>query len=336
MEMDMKHPALRKSLIAVGAGIAAALGLFLASGLGAQDNLGHGRVSGQVVDAKKQPLAGVQIVAQSLTTLTTQLNTQTDKKGYFVVGGMGTGTWRFTASKSGYRAAVLDVDVRQLRSNPPVLLALEEIGAAVLEDGTAKDPGAALARANQLLVEEKYEEARTLLERYLSDHPDAYQVRLQIGMCWLKQGAADKAETELRLLLDNVLQKSGSYDKDPALSEAALAGLGEAAVVRGDLETGMKHFSQALEISPTNELLAYNVGEILFSNQKIDEAIQYYLLAVRLKKDWPKPYHKLGLAYLNKGDFPKALEYLRLFVGLDPQSPAANEARKIIDAIEKK
>ena len=97
----------------------------------------------------------------------------------------------------------------------------------------------------------------------------------------------------------------------------------------------MTFFRQALDISPSNELLAYNVAEILFANQRTDEAILYYLMAVRIRADWPKPYHKLGIAYLNKGDFPKALESLRKFVAMDPQSPAAAEARQTIAAVEK-
>ena len=105
--------------------------------------------------------------------------------------------------------------------------------------------------------------------------------------------------------------------------------------MRGDVESGMALFRQALDISRTNELLAYNVAEILFANQRVGEAIPYYLMAAQIKKDWPKPYHKLGLAYLNKGDFAKALEFLRQFVALDPASPAAAEARQTIAAVEK-
>lgn len=331
----MKRPAFQKSLMAVAAGIAAIAFAALPAGLNGQENLGRGRITGKVIDEKKQPVEGAIVLAQSLTALGTKLDARTDSKGGFVIGGMGTGPWRFTASLMGYQDAVQDVEIHQLRTNPLLVFILKDIAAADPEDDAHKEAGDTLAKGNQLLAAEKYTEARALLEKFLSDHPEAYQVRLQIGMCRLKEGELDRAEAELKGLLDTILAKSGSYDKEAALAIQALAGLGEAAVKRNDVETGMTYFRRALEISPTSELLAYNVAEILFSGQKTDEAIQYYLMAIQIKKDWPKPYNKLGIAYLNKGDFAKALEYLRKFVDLDPQSPAAAEARNIIAAVEK-
>lgn len=103
---------------------------------------------------------------------------------------------------------------------------------------------------------------------------------------------------------------------------------------RGDLETAQGLFRRALEISPEDPAAAYNVGEIFFSNQKIDDAIAYLELAVKIKSDWPKAYHRLGLVYLNKGDLPKALENLRKFLELDPQSPEAASVKAAIAAIE--
>jgi tetratricopeptide (TPR) repeat protein len=328
-------PGISRGLIAAGAGIAVVVMLALPARLGAQENLGRGRISGKVIDEKGRPVEGAQIVAQSLTALTTHLDTRTDSKGSFVIGGMGTGPWRFTASKSGYLDAAQDIDVHQLRANPPIVLVLKDIAAAVPEDDRQREAADVLNRGNQLLSAGRYAEAREQLDMFLSDHPKAYRVRLQIGLCWLKEGELDKAEDELKILLDTIMKESGSYDQDADLAAQALAGLGEAAVKRNDIETGMTYFRQALGISPTSEIAAFNVAEILFANQKTDEAIQYYLMAIQIKKDWPKPYNKLGMAYLNKGDYAKALEYLHQFVAMDPQSQAAAEARNIIAAIEK-
>ena len=325
----------RQSLAALAVGIVAVTLLALPGGSRAQENLGRGRVTGRAIDARKQPVQGAQIVAQSLTALATKLEARTDGHGGFVIGGLGTGPWRFTAVKGGYQDAVEDVEVHQLRPNPLLVLVLMDIAVAPPADETRKEAEDVLTLGNELLAAEKYAEAREQLASFLGAHPEAYQVRLQIGQCGLKLGDLDGAEANLRILLEKILEKSGSYDKENTLAAQALAGLGEAAVRRDDVGSGMEFFRQALALTPTNELLAYNVAEILFANRKTDEAIQYHLMAVEIRKDWPRPYHKLGMAYLNKGDFPKALEYLRKFVAMDPQSQAAAEARNVIAAVEK-
>jgi tetratricopeptide (TPR) repeat protein len=334
MEDSMKHHATRASGRALGAGIAAAL-LLMSFGLKAQEKLGgRGRLAGRVIDENKDPIADVQIVVQSVESQTSMVQTKTDGRGNFVAGGLRTGVWNITAQKEGFQGVSQQLEVRQLRANPPVVLMMRSIEAAIAQ-GAMMEAGDQLTRSNQLLEAGNYAEARELLEKFRGEHPEAYQVALQIGMCWLKLGELEKGEAELRKLLDLIIEKSGSYEKDPDRSMQALAGLGEAAVRRNDIETGMKYFRQALEISPTNEILAYNVAEIFFSHQKTDEAIQYYLLAIQIKKEWPKPYNKLGIAYLNQGNFAKALEYLRQFVALEPDGAAAAEARNIIAAVEK-
>ena len=86
---------------------------------------------------------------------------------------------------------------------------------------------------------------------------------------------------------------------------------------------------------PDDEAAAYNVGEILFSNQKTDEAIRYFELAAKIRKDWPKPYHKLGFVYLNKGDYAKSLENFKAFIALDPGNPEVPNVKNVMEAIEK-
>jgi tetratricopeptide (TPR) repeat protein len=127
----------------------------------------------------------------------------------------------------------------------------------------------------------------------------------------------------------------GDYKKDAASSVRALSGLGEIAVRKGDFETAKKNFSQALDVSPQDQVAAYNVGEIFFSNQQIDDAIKYLELATQIKKDWSKPYLRLGYVYLNKGDFTKSLESFNKFIELDPSSPDVPQVKNIIETIEK-
>jgi len=74
----------------------------------------------------------------------------------------------------------------------------------------------------------------------------------------------------------------------------------------------------------------------MFKAGKVDEAIKYYLLALQLNPKEEIYYLKLGYAYLNKGDIPPALEYLKKFLELSPDHPQAESVRKLINSLEKK
>ena len=315
--------------------VSALLLIFLASGspLAAQENLGRGRVTGIVVDEKGNPVEGALIVAESLQGKA-KLEGSSDKKGHFAIAGFGTGGWRITASKDGYVKSFVEMGVSQLKANPPLSLTLKKVTglAAFFQDKASTD---LFDKGNQLIEEGKYDEAIKVFEEFLAKYPEIYQTYLNIGSCYLKKGDLEKAALEFQLVLDKTLQMHGSYNRDVATSIRALSGLGEIALRKGDFESAQKYFTQALEVSPQDEVAAHNVGEIFFSNQKVDDAIKYFELAIQIKKDWSKPYYRLGIVYLNKGDFAKSLECLNKFIQMDPENPDVPQAKNMIEAIEK-
>ncbi len=310
----------------------AAVFFSLADGL-AQEQMGKGRINGSVVDEAGNPVEGALITVESLST-ETKLEGKSDSKGHFAVAGMGTGMWRITASKPGYASSYIQMNVRQLTTNPPITFTLKKMtGLAALK--TDEKSFALFEKGNTLLKEEQYDEALKVFEEFLSTYPEIYQVHLNIGTCYLKKDDLDKAAAEFLLVLDKALQTHGDYKKDPEATFRAFSGLGEIYLKKGDFQAAQKQFSQALEISPRDEVAAYNVGEVFFSNQQIDEAIRYFEMAIQIKKDWSKPYLKLGYVYLNKGDFTKSLEYFNAFLQMDPENPEAAQVKNVIAAIEK-
>jgi Tfp pilus assembly protein PilF len=299
----------------------------------AQESMGKGRVNGTVVDESGNPVEGSLIIAENLKT-TTKLEGQSDKKGHFAVAGMGTGMWRISASKAGYAASSVDMNVSQLSINPPITFTLKKMtGLAALKTDEASF--ALFDKGNALIKEERYDEALKLFDEFLVKYPELYQVHLNIGTCHLKKGDLDKAKAEFELVLEKALMAHGDYKKDPEATFRAFSGLGEIDLKKGDFGAAQEHFSRALEISPKDEVAAYNVGEVFFSNQQIDEAVKYFELAVQIKKDWSKPYLKLGYVYLNKGDFAKSLEYFNAFIQMDPENPEVAQVKNVIAAIEK-
>lgn len=298
-----------------------------------QEHMGKGRINGTVVDEKGQPLEGVLIVAESIN-YETKLQGYSDKKGHFAVAGMGTGEWRITATKEGYNSSYIDMNIRQLRRNPPICFTLKKIsgGAALMADEELHE---AFDKGNLLINEGKYDEALEFFEELLEKYPEIYQVHLNIGTCYLNKGDLEKAEAEFELVLDRTMENFGDYKKDPQASLRAFTGLGEIYIRKEDYETAQKYFAHALEISPQDEVAAYNVGEVFFSHQKIDEAIKYFELSIHIKKEWPKPYMKLGYVYLNKGDFDKSLEYFNKFIEMDPENSETPVVKNIIATVEK-
>jgi Flp pilus assembly protein TadD len=301
--------------------------------LAAQEGLGRGRVSGDVRDESGAGIEGVLVIAQ-IQAGTAQFESKTDKKGHFAVAGLGTGVWQFTASKEGYITAVNSHQVHQLRKNESVEIVLKK--ASGVEALQSDESGLeAIDRGNALAADGRSDEAIAVFDEFLSKYPDVYQVRLNIASACMKKGDTARAETEYGIVLGKALPADPAVEKDNASALRALAGLGELALKNGDFEKAREHFTRALQISPEDEAAAYNVGEIFFSNQKNDEAIQYFELAIKIKSTWPKPYYRLGLVYLNKGDYPKAIECLNKFVELDPQNPEVPNVRNIVSTLEK-
>jgi tetratricopeptide (TPR) repeat protein len=272
------------------------------------------------------------VVVES-TRSSTRQETKTDKKGHFAVGGLGSGAWRVIASKEGYFSAASEVQVSQIKANPPVLLTLQKAsGPAVPPSG--EEGRSLLDRGNALLKEGRYDEALAAFEDFAAKFPDVHAVHLNIGSAYMEKRDLGRAEAEFKSVLDKNGPALEDLRKQKDTSLKALSGLGEVALKRGDFETAQGFFRRALEISPEDPAAAYNVGEIFFSNQKTDEAIAYLELAIKIKSDWPKAFHRLGLVYLNKGDLPKALENLKKFLELDPQNPEAAGVKAAIAAIE--
>jgi len=301
--------------------------------LDAQENMGRGRVKGQVVDNSGNPIEDALIVAQSLEG-TAMLEGKSDSKGNFAIAGLGTGKWRFTATKKGYAQASVDQRIRQLRSNTPIQFVLEKLTgiAAFQADPEAQDM---FEKGNSLFEEGRYDEAIQVFEQFTEAYPEIYQARLNIAMSLAKKGDFERAEAEYKDVLEKVRRAHGELAGDKTTSFRGLSGLGEICLARQDFEGARDYFRLALALSPEDETAAYNLGEILFSSQHIDEAINYFKMAIRIKPSWSKPYYKLGLVYLNKEDYDNSLEYFKKFIEIDPENPEVPIAKNIMDMIAK-
>jgi len=296
-----------------------------------QAGRGVGRLGGVVYDLEDKPLEGVKVTLQFSDNANLKFETTSNKKGEWSFLGLGTGNWTLTAVLSGYMPQDKTLSVSQLSVNPKIVIHLQKIvkGAGIVADEATF---AFLEKGNQLFKDGKYDDAILSYQEFLSKNPNLYQVQLSIGDCYKEKGEFDKAIEIYKLVVE---QAKLDVTLGKEMTAKALAGIGNCYLKQGKITEAQDLFRQSIESSPKDEILAYNVGEIYFSNQAYDDALKYFDLAAQIKPDWPDPYLKLGYVYLNKLDNAKAIEKLEKFLTLEPEGPRAAQAQNILNVIKK-
>lgn len=310
------------------------ISLSIANSASAQEGRGKGRIQGIVKDETDLPIENAEIKVTGLTYKDTSFEATSDEKGKWDILGLGTGVWRVMVEAKGYNPAYQDINVKQLERNPEVNFTLKKIKQSEMPTIEDESSISLVEQAQQSFAEKKYEDAISLYDKFLEKNPKAYQVHFNIGNCYKEKGELDKATEEYHKVLEGAKEEKEDLSGNE-IAAKALAAIGECYLKKEDYENAQKYFKNSIEIYPKDEALAYNVAEIYFSNNKIDEAIQYFELSKQIKPDWGKPYLKLGYAYLNKGDYEKAKESLKRFLEIEPESPEASTAKNIIEYLDK-
>ena len=221
--------------------------------------------------------------------------------------------------------------VFQLEVNPKVQVILKrpEKVPGVLQDEKSIE---LLEQGNELYKDGKYDEAIAAYQKFQEANPGLYQIQISIADCYREKGEFDKA---LALYNEAIAQSASDATLGKDMSAKALAGIGNCYLKQGRLEEAQGFFQKSIETSPKDEILAYNVGEIYFSNQALDQAVRYFELAAQIKPSWPDPFLKLGYVYLNKADNAKAAESFEKFLALEPEGERAALAKNILGFIKK-
>jgi tetratricopeptide (TPR) repeat protein len=290
----------------------------------AQAGRGKGRIKGKVIDGKtKKPFFGAKVVIHYAKDENLKHETKTNKKGEWAFIGLGTGEWRLTATADGYVPDREAIHVSQFSANPYIILKLKKPEKMDL----AKEAGL-VAQGNSLYEEGKYDEALETFKKFQKKTPEFYEVHINIANCLMKQEKYDEAIAEYNTFLEK------AEEEKIELKAQALASIGEIHLKQDDIEKAQSFFMKSVELNPKDEILAYNVAEIFFGNNKNEEAVKYYNIASQIKPKWGIPYLKLGYVYLNLGDMKKAVESFTKFVEVDPGNPEVPAIKDLIKSLE--
>lgn len=301
--------------------------VFLAVSLYAQAGQGRGRLSGTVVDQTGKPVANATISLE-FENSGKKMDTISNQKGEWAMIGLGTGRANLMAIADGYLPATMQVTISQLNRNPQVafVLLIDLEKKARLKDDTAVGQ---LEQGTNLFNERKYQEALAVFNQFSVDNPAIYHIYLNIGDCYREMQDYKNATMQYETAIEKAKLAS-----DTIIQAKAQASIGETYLRQNDFKTSQEYFKKSLELNPKDEVLAYNVAEIYFNNQKVDDAITYYVLATQIKPEWGTPYLKLGYAYLNKADYGKAIESFGKFLQVEPNSDQAPVVQAVIDSLK--
>ncbi|CAN0842001.1 Hsp70-Hsp90 organizing protein 2 [Linum grandiflorum] len=97
---------------------------------------------------------------------------------------------------------------------------------------------------------------------------------------------------------------------------------GNAAFSAGDFATAVKHFTEAISLSPSNHVLYSNRSAAHASLQNYSDALIDAEKTVELKPDWAKGYSRLGAAHLGLNRNQDAIAAYKKGLELDPSNEA--------------
>jgi len=313
------------TLVALGVGL-------VVGSAAAQAGRGTGRIKGTVVDEAGKAVSGAKVTITLVDNDSVKREAVTDKKGEWAIIGLGTTQWTLDAAAEGYLPTTMSISVKQLERNPAITVTLRKAGASgrpVAQDDATL---VLIEQAGRLFSTGNFDGALATFRQILTENPELYQINISIGDCLREKGEIDSALETYAGVLE---QAKADSQNGKQMTAKALARIGECHIIKGDFETAQGFFKQSIEAFPEDEVLAYNVGEIYFSNQKLDEAITYFSLAAKIKPGWSDAYYKLGLAYLNKADYEMARLNLSKVLELEPEGDRAAIAKGILDTIDK-
>lgn len=301
---------------------------------------GQGRLQGAIKDESGKPVQGATITlrkgtgqvdpkAEGPKTLTT------DKNGKWAILGLANGPWGILIQKEGYMDSEGQIGVEEHPIGPvqPVVITLkkpsqEQVKAAQAQQAPSAgaQAKASLEKANTLLAQGKYADARAAYEEGLSKledkslHPAIYRA---IADSYYKEGNANAAIDTLKKALEIA-------PNDPDTLQL-MVNLLAAAGREEEAKTYMAKLPQGTKVDPA---IGLNVGIKAFNEGKMDAALKEFNDVIAANPSLADAYYYRAMVYLNKGQNPQAKADLTKLLELDPNSKFAKDAKDFLKELK--
>jgi Tfp pilus assembly protein PilF len=168
-------------------------------------------------------------------------------------------------------------------------------------------------RAHQLYNEGQYDDALDVLREGLALYPNSVELHIGVGYA--------------RLAREEYAWARQSFEKSLVLDpehEDALAGYGETLLKFGQHEQAVASFRRILELGYADDIdLILQVGRALFREELMDEARDFFEIAVREANELAEAAACLGYVRHRQGDDQGAIQSLQRALQLDDEHAEA-------------
>src|SRR5450759_621862 len=181
-------------------------------------------------------------------------------------------------------------------------------------DPQKNDPAtteAAIGLTNIYMKSNRLGDAEPLLRRLTAERADDSGIHLQLGRVLEAEGKKDEAITEFQTVV-----KLAPADSD---AQRELADLYSSAGKNDLAETAYRSLVAA---QPKDPELHRGLGSALLLQKKFPEAEQEFLIALRLKRDWPEVYVDLAFAASENKNYDLTIRALNGRSTLNGEMPA--------------
>jgi len=159
--------------------------------------------------------------------------------------------------------------------------------------------------------------------------PDYSEANNYLGTIYLGMGLWDKAIGKFNKALSNNLYTT------PA---AALYNMGWAYYKKGDYQTALAKYNEAVKKEPNTVLLPLienDMGIINFDTGNIDKAVTHFKKSLAMVPLFTESHYWLGRCYVKQGNVRGAIEEFRTVIKTAPESEFGKKAEESLEAIEK-
>jgi tetratricopeptide (TPR) repeat protein len=276
-----------------------------------------GAIKGYVKDAKTgAPIDTVKITLVYAKNETVKFEIQTDKKGYYYIGGLTPGYYKFTFEKEGFLPASQTWQIKLAET------VQADLNLQTLEASPVADSPKAAQKAMAFFKEAKWEEAVKEFSKGISGDPTNPLLYFYRG---LSQENRDQVEEAL-----------ADYQKAIELKPDFVLPYSRSAKIyarQKNHEKANEFYQKAVELGDQDITTLYNHAVVLMNLGKNAEAKVALESLLERDREYADAYYHLGILSIGLGETEKAKESLQKFLQLDPENPNAPLARKILESL---